>query len=663
MTHFGEALGLMLGKHVQRRRLGGGLLVLVTALAARGRSAASVIGDDSKAPVFGDLRAARGAVVRDGVASLTVNGHGGEGDGGGGRYVAARPGAGPGKFQSADGQWWALAAEKVTFRHFGATGDGETNDTVAVAAANAYAALTGARLVATRGRYGLAAGVVFTVRLHHDEHAVLKLEAGVTVTYAAGVEAGVHQIFDLTGSSAIVINPAFTSTGYPEWWGARTGNGDFDCQPALAACIVACRVTQLQDADYFMNQTLVIDTPNRTVMGSGMDWNGPHHPGTRIIINKPALDGVFIGTRSSPGLINDFLQHVRLEKLCVWRNGGPTPPPTGFGGPTGIKMQYCLNCRLQEVGSHEHSTAFSYQGVVYTKTMYCQAARSVAGTSPANDFFVGFYVDEGGAIGAAAGDASLYFDSSSVNGTTVTTLVYGWYFPRGFTDVFIRSCETTQTDDSIRAISDPANESSSQDFHIVNNIFDGCTKNGIYIQGAPSSAGCVVNIMGNYVAAAGQPFGAGIRLHLANGTISVTNNMVLGDAGASSGCGLLVDGCNGVTSQGNMYSDCFSPIVVQNASNVNVSDIVNNFRSSPSPGVTIKATTRSKFACVVRGRAATLSSAVNLDSTSRYNEVNCSGLDPHAISGGSANKLVYDGRQITAAGVFGTGNLASGIMA
>jgi len=73
--------------------------------------------------------------------------------------------------------------------------------------------------------------------------------------------------------------------------------------------------------------------------------------------------------------------------------------------------------------------------------------------------------------------------------------------------------------------------------------------------------------------------------------------------------------------------------------------------------------TRNKIAPIIKGDSSKFAYGVNLTSTlNQYNEVNCTGINSTAV-GSSANKLIYNGTAVTATGVFGTTNLASGVMA
>jgi len=115
-----------------------------------------------------------------------------------------------------------------------------------------------------------------------------------------------------------------------------------------------------------------------------------------------------------------------------------------------------------------------------------------------------------------------------------------------------------------------------------------------------------------------------------------------------------------------IVSDCKTLAYDLNAvTNSSFEDQIRNYSSTttgPLVGVYPNCS-RNYFKVMLSGRAGAFTSGYYLvDTTDTYSEYNCTGLDPAAITGGSANKLIYNSTQITTTGTFGTGNLASGVM-
>lgn len=80
---------------------------------------------------FATLALAQAANISAGTVFIRIAGYYAAGDGGGALYVPGAAGAGAGKFQSADGQWWIIAEQVGNIRMFGAKIDGVTADTTA----------------------------------------------------------------------------------------------------------------------------------------------------------------------------------------------------------------------------------------------------------------------------------------------------------------------------------------------------------------------------------------------------------------------------------------------------------------------------------------------------------------------------------------------------
>lgn len=126
-------------------------------------------------------------------------------------------------------------------RRIGVTGGGIIDDRAALFAANSI----GSSLYFPPGTYKISSNLIFTVPLIFDYGAILKPDAGVTITINAPVDAGPWKIFDESASGIIagLIRPVNAAGRmYFEWWGAVGDNATDDvipCQATLRAAMTA----------------------------------------------------------------------------------------------------------------------------------------------------------------------------------------------------------------------------------------------------------------------------------------------------------------------------------------------------------------------------------------------------------------------------------------
>lgn len=105
------------------------------------RGLASDAVSQGNVPVYAAVVGMSELAVNAGINAIRVNGYYVAGDGGGARYtkVLAEP-THAGKFQTADGAWWALSELVVNPQMFGARADGITDDAAAIVKAQGFGA-------------------------------------------------------------------------------------------------------------------------------------------------------------------------------------------------------------------------------------------------------------------------------------------------------------------------------------------------------------------------------------------------------------------------------------------------------------------------------------------------------------------------------------------
>lgn len=203
---------------------------------------------------FDTIAAAEAAVIAHGTTNIILLGYYVVGDGGDAQYVAAPGGAGPGKFQSADGAWWIYVPESrgVNVVAFGAKGDNVTNDTASINNACTFAT-------------GINEILVFPARSY-------KYDGPLTLTDAiAGVDALGASLYS-SGVAADAI--LFTGDGSGDnFFGQFNLPNCFNYVSGAAAHLKGVagvsafidRVDGCQDGVLFETTASVINTINNTV--------------------------------------------------------------------------------------------------------------------------------------------------------------------------------------------------------------------------------------------------------------------------------------------------------------------------------------------------------------------------------------------------------------
>lgn len=262
----------------------------------------SVAAVGSTSTSYATRAAAAAATILAATAFLYVQGYAAAGDGGAGLYAPAAAGAGAGKFASADGQWWVLSETRIDPRMLGAKGDGATDDTSAIVAANSLAASSGKAVVFDGGTYKLTTTQAFTAPVIFEGGAKLSLATGVTASFSAGLSSPAWpQIFVLAGTAAVQIAAMPVSV---RWFGAK-GDGATDDTAAFAAAIAAVSATAggtvylpVAPVAYKTTATIGITTPALQILGHGWAslWK-PTNTTTDVIHAYPASGANLSGFR------------------------------------------------------------------------------------------------------------------------------------------------------------------------------------------------------------------------------------------------------------------------------------------------------------------------------------------------------------------------------
>ena len=458
--------------------------------------------------------------------------------------------------------------------------------------------------------------------------------------------------------------------GWPEWFGAVPGNSAVDCLPALQACAAQFLRVRLAASQYYISNTWVISRNNQVVVGHSTNHAASIAPYmneacTEIIVQSATADCILIGSLTQPsGGSSAFVRGVEISNIAANRTLAPHPPASGIlGGPAGWRIQFVLDLRMNRTYSNEHYYSYYVAGAIATRLTECGAWRGVAGSPTSNDHWFGYFLDFSNNIGTASGNASLYLNQCSC-GFGASCPSSGLYTYGGATDLFISQFESGGVDTGMEFHAS-SGATAIEDLIVSDCILDNNKINGISIDCA-FSPNAEIKITGCY-ATIFRDNGIGINIgNFVGGNITIANCQ-LGSSVNNYCMGFQVSANGGqLVTRDNMINSFEKPYVLNGCSHVTCDDVVSfgAGRSGPVwPVVTATGITRCILSPRVTGVANSFSLGVSLDSASTYNEIRCTGIDPSCLTGGAANKLVYNGTQITAAGAFGTNNLAQGVMA
>lgn len=546
--------------------------------------------------------------------------------------------------------------DTVSVKDFGAVGDGVANDSAAFTAASA----TGKKVLVPAGDYLIGTSISVASQIEFVQGSKILVGNGIVVTFNGTLSAGVYRIFQCTGTGEIVLNWRYTNEAYPEWWGAAS-DGATDCLAAIQASLKAAQTTKLHPGDYFVSNTVKIIYDYRWLVGSGSRYNGVNDKVTRLLVTNGSNYALQVGPDVEPATINDFQKQNVVDQIYVSR----TVAPVISSNCVGVSCQYTLDAQLHNVKSAEHIIGFRFFGNVYLKCYDSSSVRATAGTGSGTDSWYGYYYDGNADIGAAGGNASVYtnYCTAGCNLAALQTGVsYGFYANAAYTDLFFESPETVscRTAMYIEGNGPIGTLPSNTDLQIKNPIHDAFTSVGTHFKNV-NQYGSAVLVQGYH-----GPGAAATHCILVEdciGSVSIIGGQFPMFV-APNVTGIGIQGSKGVVVdrtqllEGEEYG-----VALVGSSNCDIRPIIKNFNTPlMQAAVTLTDSTRNTIAPIVYGSAGYALYGINAaGSGNLYNEFNCTGIDSAAV-GGSADKLIINGVQITVTGLSGT-NLVSGVMA
>lgn len=537
-----------------------------------------------------------------------------------------------------------------------ANGTGNVDDYAAFSAADVYATSQGLPLWITKTHllntdYTPTSNLIFA-------GGKVKIANTKTLTVITTIEAPISQIFDVSLGGEVDLFQMANQVAYPEWWGALANTSGFDCLASFNSALASARVVQCQQADYYFSGTIKQQTQHTWLRGYAQQYNGAVGTATRLIVNSATLPTLQMGPDASPGTLNDFYMEIRASDVCLTRSIAPNVP----SNCASVLIKYTLYAELENVRGIESINGFFLYGNVHIKLIDCYAFRSVPGTGGADKFY-GFCVDGSAVITASNGNASVYINRCSASGGTVIANSAGAFADGGMTDLFIDQLETATLAAGIILQGDASATyaSTNQDIQINDCILDQFAVEGIRINNMNKFGSVEIN-GGWYGPSPGAT--AAIYVTSSNCTVDV-NGGQLGMHAAPAAVGILIDTSTCVIVRRASIADSgTNPVQLNNSSNCDIRPFIKNQGTTTTkPAVELTGTcTRNYVQPFVQGLANAFTVGVNLAGASNANnEINCTGIDPACIAGGSANKLVINAIQVTATGLSGS-NYISGVM-
>jgi hypothetical protein len=323
-----------------------------------------------------------------------------------------------------------------------------------------------------------------------------------------------------------------------------------------------------------------------------------------------------------------------------------------------------LFCHFESLSAREHANGFSIIGAVRTHFRDCVAFRSLLPRGGGAGTFRGFHLDGRVEIGLAGGNASVYLTdcNATVGGKPKLAEAVGLLLEGAYADSFISNFETSEIPVGIRVagnargLSAARRRSGHANLHISMPVIDQCSNVGIDI--SDTSDHSLIEIHDPYVALAPGAL-AGIFLHSLKGLTSIIGGQVIGwvDAGAGgNGLGIHALDAEGFEVTGTKLLSMKRPAGLDRCRNFELAVAVNNPDVSASQAaIWLRDCVRAVVRVRVKGRAGAFPQGAYLaGGGNREISIDATGVDPAAIAGGSANRVVVETQQVPVPGRLGS---------
>ena len=549
----------------------------------------------------------------------------------------------------------ALTGAFSDIRGAGAKSDGVTNDGESIL----RAAKEGG-VVFPRGVTLVAHDLVVPSYAVAVAGAMITVARGATLTFAAGFWAPLAHVF--AGEGVITFAEGSQRVAYPEWWGARIGERELDCAPAINACIEASPITLLQQGAYHIRSPIFVRGHGRTLRGVNESQDAAK-PSTQIIIDDAEAPGVVCGRDSASR--PDLIDYITLENFAVGRSR-PAPASVHLTkAPAGVRLMWCALLHVNRVTVWNHPVGFYVFGCVESYFDQCSALHGDTIQDSSAAHVCGFYLDYSAPLGLAGGNASIYLDRCRAFGHEKTSFGYsaGLASAGGFVDLLISKFETgfQQYGIDLRGDGTDSNSYSTQNCHIVNCFLDSNDYSGVRIQSAGRHcdvhvSGCYIDLRNSKASSACLYLGgADASSDGIGGTITASNCEFVGDY-----AGVVATNVAVCTLALNTHLDLQAPVAFLRVHDSEVRDVIRLLHPArtPSPAVRLEHCERISVSVSVSGISNAFRGGVSLDGDTRRVEVNVTRIDEGAV-GGAGQRVLVDGSPWKG-GLLDHGNVVTG---
>ena len=482
--------------------------------------------------------------------------------------------------------------------------------------------------------------------------AAIRIAEGCVLTLLGDLQAPASHIF--RGQGRVDLTRSRLGSARPEWWGAIPDDPEIDCAPAVEASLAAHHDIAFGSGSYFVSRTVRVVVSNRHIHGVGRARPELDRT-TRLVLTAAQGDVLFVGHAQRPPRIIDFVEGVRIRDLHLLRarSAMDAAAPDHADAPAGLRVRYVLNSVFEDLLAENQPIGFSVGGTARTFVRDCTAImrNDLPGARQAQ--FWGFHFHGDVDIGLSGGNASLYVEDCHVHTTygEPSPRSVGAYCSGAFADLYLIGFAAAEIARGImvtgllRSTSPAARRAGNADLQIIMPILDQCRQIALDIRDTSDHA--LIDVVSPYAAlAAGAA--AAINLERSNGQVSISGGQLIGIynlAAGGSGIGLCGVSADGFDVGGLKLQGFPRPILLSRCSDFDVAASVSNPAGGAEAAAIVEDCRTGSLRIRVKGRRRSFGAGVRLSAGSSL-MIETAGIDPDALEGGAAARVMRDGKPL-----------------